>query len=426
MPSLTDILDQLQAAGPAERCCDRERDVPVTTEATDRAARHDRRMQALEELTASVVHGLNNLLGAMAVQSAELLNAAPAADADDIRTSGLQLIHQAALDASGLVQRLRYLSRGESPAPAPPLEPIDLGRVLTDALALARSSWQGRDGASTRPIEATVEIEGTLLVRGVAADLREIAVNLILNAVDAMPQGGRVLVRGVERDGAVIVTCQDTGTGIPQAVLDRIFEPFFTTKGRHGTGLGLVIVQDVVTRLGGEVRVSSEVGVGTTVTLLLPAAVPRLGAQEAVAARMAAADDLALSLAGLSVLVVEDDPVFRSVFTRRLRLDAERVEPVGDGAAALAALAEDHWDLICTDDGLPDGSGRELATKIRRRWPDCAVILVTGSATRPDDPSLAAPEIDAILPKPSTDAELARAVRQARARQAERYAVSAR
>ena len=120
--------------------------------------------------------------------------------------------------------------------------------------------------------------------------------NLILNAVDAMPEGGRLLLRGIARDGAVIVTCQDSGLGMTPDVLARIFDPFFTTKGRHGAGLGLPIVKDVVVEHGGEVRVASEPAPGRP-SLLLPAAEPTVDLAESVAVRAATADDLAASLA---------------------------------------------------------------------------------------------------------------------------------
>jgi len=177
---------------------------------------------------------------------------------------------------------------------------------------------------------------------------------------------GKLLLRGIARDGAVIVTCQDSGLGMTPDVLARIFDPFFTTKGRHGTGLGLPIVKDVVVRHGGEVRVASEPGAGTTFTLLLPAAEPTADLAESVAFRAATADDLATC----SILVVEDDPVFRAVFSRRLALDARRVDAVSDAASAIRALATDDWDLVCIDDGLPDQAGRELAAEIHRLQPD--------------------------------------------------------
>ena len=238
--------------------------------------------RSVEELTASLAHGLNNLLGAVVGQAAELLAAIPGdPGGDETRRSGLRLIHQSALDATGLVRRLVSLGRGETLDDIARSEIVDLGHVLTNAIELTRSRWQDR-AAAREPVVVTVEIEQPLLVRAVAADLREIVVNLIFNAVDAMPNGGRLLLCGDVRDGTVRVTCQDNGIGMTPDVLAHVFDPFFTTKGRHGNGLGLAIVRDVVVRLGGEVQVVSEHCVGTTFTLLLPAAEPAADLAELV------------------------------------------------------------------------------------------------------------------------------------------------
>jgi CheY-like chemotaxis protein len=450
-------------------------------------------VQAIRETAASVAHGLNNLLGSVAGLAAQLVETAdPAAPSTEIR-----LIQQAALDSLALTRRLLHLSRGEPPLAPDDLAPdslvpdtlelVDMGRVLEDAVELTRPFWHDRarqHGIAIEPVldlEREAERDRSLLVRGVASDLREIVGNLIHNAVDAMPRGGRLRLRGTIQDGAVLVACQDSGTGMPADVRARIFDPFYTTKGERGTGLGLAIVRSVVARFGGDLHVASELGVGTTVTLRLPAAELATAASMAVhgahavngaqshatvatgalalaasgttlalaasgtnstngqhgyhvaawekptialcsTVRRAAADDLAATLATLSILVVEDDPVFRGVFSRRLRLDARHVEAVADARSALVALELNRWDVLCVDDGLPDHSGRALATEIRRRGQPCAVVLVTGTAATPGDPSLAAPGVDAILPKPCTDTELARALRQARARQAERSA----
>jgi CheY-like chemotaxis protein/anti-sigma regulatory factor (Ser/Thr protein kinase) len=431
-------------------------------------------VQAIRETAASVAHGLNNLLGSVVGLAAQLVDTAdPAAPSTEIR-----LIQQAALDSLTLTRRLLHLSRGEQALAPDSLDLVDMGRVLADAVDLTRPFWHDRARQHGRVIVPNLEVERDrpLLVRGVASDLREIVGNLIHNAVDAMPHGGRLRLRGTIRDGAVLVACQDNGNGMAAEVRARIFDPFYTTKGERGTGLGLAIARSVVARFGGDLHVSSEVGVGTTVTLRLPAAEVATAASTTVhsaqtahsaqtmhsararataatamlvgavsgpngangrhghhdvawekptialcsTVRRAAADALAATLATLSILVVDDDPVFRGVFSRRLRLDARHVEAVADARSALVALELNRWDVLCVDDGLPDRSGRALAAEIRRRGLPCGVVLVTGTAATPGDPSLAGPGVDAILPKPCTDAELARALRHAQARQAER------
>jgi CheY-like chemotaxis protein len=416
-------------------------------------------VQTIRATAASVAHGLNNLLGAMAGLATQLVDRAEAAPGT-MPVDELRLLQQAAHDGVELTRRLLAVSRGAPIGEPAGLELVDLGRTLVDAVDLTRPSWQERSSQPGTTIEASVEVDRPLLVRGVPSDLHEIVVNLIHNAVDAMPNGGRLWLCGKLQSGTVVITCQDSGIGMSPAVLTRIFEPFYTTKGDHGTGLGLAIVSTVVARHGGEVRVASQVGVGTTVTLRLPAAEPaqrqnksngsdgtdghqsqidawtaalvrdadgRNGttAHPGAAARAATADDLTATLAPLAILIVEDDPVFRAVFARRLTLDARRVDTVSDAASALSALETGHWDILCIDDGLPDRSGRALADEIRQRGLPCATVLVTGTAAVPDDPTLAAPGVDAILPKPCTDVELARALRLAADRRAERAAAPA-
>jgi two-component system, cell cycle sensor histidine kinase and response regulator CckA len=317
-------------------------------------------------------------------------------------SSGLRLIHQAALDGAGLARRLLRVSRGESPEEIDAFEVLDLADVVADAVALTRPHW--RDDAARRGVTVDLRVETTrpLPILGVPPDLREIVVNLILNAIDAMPAGGSVLLRGEQQGRQAVLTCQDSGIGMPPTVLARVFEPFFTTKGASGNGMGLAILYGVVARHGGEVRVDSVVGEGTTFTVALPLAEPAPPDEDAAAV-----------LDGLVMLLVDDDPAFRSVFARRLRLDARRVEAVADAGAALAALESDAWDVICLDDRLPDLSGRQLAAEIRTRGLDCAIVLVSGFATGPNDPALLAPGIDGVLPKPYTDAELARVIRLA-------------
>lgn len=374
------------------------------------------RVRRLGEMAAGVAHGLNNLLGAVAGQSSQLLGDTGGGQP----SSGLRLIHQAALDGAGLARRLLRVSRGEASDEDDALTLVDLRDVVADAVALTRTRWHDEATRRGVTVDLHVETPEPLPISGVPADLREIVINLILNAVDAMPAGGTVLLRGEEQDQRVILTCQDSGIGMPPAVLERIFEPFFSTKGSSGTGMGLAILYGVVARHGGEVHVASTVGAGTTFTVALPK--PVLASVSTVADRLglatidqpSAEDEAAAALAGLALLLVDDDPAFRAVFARRLALDAERVDAVADASAALTALEAQTWDVLCVDDRLPDMTGRELAGEIRRRGLACAIVLVSGFATRPNDPALLAPGVDGVLPKPCTDAELARVFRQVR------------
>jgi signal transduction histidine kinase/CheY-like chemotaxis protein len=387
------------------------------SEAARRSAssEHEERMRLLGEMAAGVAHGLNNLLGAVAGQSSQLLDD-PSASTP---TRGLRLIHQAALDGAGLARRLLRVSRGEASEGPDALELVDLREVIADAVALTRPRWQDDATSKGVAIDLRVETPEPLAVLGVPSDLREIVVNLILNAVDAMPLGGRLLLRGEGQDRRAVLTCQDSGTGMDLAVLERAFEPFFSTKGSNGNGMGLAIVYSVVARHGGEVRVASAPGAGTTFTVILPLSDPAVFALATHPADLdpaAPVDDAATELEGLSLLLVDDDPGFRDVFARRLSLDAQRVDVVSDAGAALSALEDGAWDVLCIDERLPDMTGRQLAAEIRQRGREVVIVLISGFATQPNDPALLGPGVDAVLPKPCTDAELARVLRQIRRR----------
>jgi CheY-like chemotaxis protein len=332
---------------------------------------------------------------------------------------------------------------------------VDLAEVVADAVALTRPRWHEEAARRGVRIDLRPEMAGPLPVRGVAVDLREIVVNLILNAVDAMPSGGTLVLRGEAGEGRAVLVVQDSGMGMPSEILARVFEPFFTTKGSGGMGMGLAILREVVVRHGGEMGVESVVGSGTRFTVVLPLAAgnpageaarapdgeaggasasgqtaggtpasgemasgARAGGHLATGAPSGseplAADDAAAVLDGLAILLVDDDPVFRAVFARRLALDAGRVEVAADAAAALMALETASWDVLFVDDQLPDLTGRQLAAEVRQRGLDCAIVLVSGFATRPNDPALLGPGVDGVLPKPCSDGELARVLRQVR------------
>ncbi|MCC6178114.1 MAG: response regulator [Chloroflexi bacterium] len=422
---------------------------------------HDVRLRVVGEMAVSVAHGLNNLLAAVAGQSAHLLHEPGPAPAERLR-----LIHQAALDGAELTRRLLQFSRGGASLPSGDLEPVDLNGVIRDAVELTRPRWHDQPAQRNTPIQLQIELGATPVVVGVASELREALVNLIVNAVDAMPHGGILTLQSASVDGQARITCQDTGRGIPSDVQARIFQPFFSTKGARGTGMGLAIVYGIAARHGGEVAVESEPGHGATFTLTLPAAEPDafLGlpmvdeGRQPPATRSAAdrcpgasanrpedtehqpasstapphqraPDTPAIQPASargfrgdageappLSILVVDDDSAFRAIFTRRLGVDRHAVVAVGDAATALQRLDEAAWDLICIDKRLPERPGHALARTIRQRCPDSYIVLVSGYATGPNDPDLMTPDVDAVLPKPSRDVELLDVLRQVRAR----------
>ncbi len=368
----------------------------------EEALRRAQRLEAVGQLTGGVAHDFNNLLTAI-LGTLELLarrvsepgtsrlveNAARAAD------RGAKLTAQ--LLAFARKQRLQT-------------QPIDVDRLIRSMAMLLRGTLGGT-------IE--VELPRAPVLWPALADLTQLellVLNLAINARDAMPEGGRLTIvaenvtvgRGSRPEDPppgnfVALTIADTGIGMPPAVLARAFEPFFTTKEvGKGSGLGLAQVLGVAQQLGGGVRITSRPGSGTQVIVYLPQA---RAADEPPAAQAASAENR--SLAGLSILLADDDADVRETTAELLQELGVAVVLAGNGIEAIERVAS-HFDAVILDFGMPRMSGGECAEHIRQLYPNLPVLLVTGHS---DD--LVAPAFCSVLRKPFPAAALARAVRAA-------------
>jgi two-component system, cell cycle sensor histidine kinase and response regulator CckA len=236
-----------------------------------------------------------------------------------------------------------------------------------------------------------------LSVDGQATALREGVMNLILNAIDAMPQGGRLGLTARRVDSGVEVQVSDTGEGMREDIRRRIFDPFFTTRAPHRTGLGLSVVQGIVSRHRGSVHVRSEPGGGTTVTLWFPAGsghdveAPPLTAEpgKAIAPPVVA-----------SILVLEDEDRIRAMLVEALASAGHHVESATDGLTGLARFQGGAFDVVLTDLSLPECSGLDVASSVKRLRPHTPVILITGWGHLLDPEKLREAGVDLMLVKP--------------------------
>ncbi|MEW6751141.1 MAG: ATP-binding protein [Candidatus Latescibacterota bacterium] len=231
------------------------------------------RLRAVAELAAGISHNLNNMLVSV-LGPAQLLQRL-SNDPEVLREA--EEIAAGAHRACDLVRRLSQAVREE---PLAGLYPVDVQAVVEEAVGVTRPRW--KDEAEAGGVHITVEthLEGRPMVRGRRSDLCDVLVKLLLNAVDAMPQGGTISVGAEARDGWVRLTVGDTGVGMDEETRKRLFQPFFTTKRDVGSGLGLAMVHGVVSRWGGRIRVDSAAGAGATFTLDLPAwRTPEAGAE---------------------------------------------------------------------------------------------------------------------------------------------------
>ena len=271
------------------------RDITEQKEERERAARADK-LRALGQLASGVAHDFNNSLAAI-LGRAQLLRRQVH---DEALLRNLDIIQTAAEDAAATVRRIQTFARK---SPVKEFELLDVRSLLQDAVEITRTRWQNE--ARLRGLEYDVKLEAVsgLNTFGSASELREVFVNLIVNAVDAMPRGGKLRISCNGNDGRLQLQFNDNGTGMADDVRQKIFEPFFSTKGAHGTGLGLSVSYSIIERHEGSIKVESEPGNGTTFTIDLPAVIEEISK----------ADEITVpdSTPRLKILVIDDEEPVR-------------------------------------------------------------------------------------------------------------------
>ena len=364
------------------------------------------RADAIAKVARGVVHNFNNFLAVLLGRVELMLGQVDSGRLDPVPLrSGLLSMQQVAKDAAELLKRLRDLTQ---PPPAEPPTLVNVNGVVLEAAEVIQPHLAALARTTGVAYAVTPRLTAELVtVSGHASALREALVSLLLNAVEAMPRGGNVVVE-TRRDGArVVLRVIDSGVGMSDDVLARAFTAFFTTKGPASTGLGLSTVKDAATRHGGTVAAESRPGAGSVFTVSLPFV-------EAVPARITAGAPGIPD--GLEVLVVEDEPALGEVLDEFLSACGCRVTMAGDGAAALEALRRRSYDLVLSDLSLPGVGGEEVAREAKRAMPAAVVILMSGRLTPEDAAVVEGPACDAALPKPVDLARLSRVIAEAVAR----------
>ncbi|HEV8472872.1 MAG TPA: response regulator [Methylomirabilota bacterium] len=349
----------------------------------------EQKFRTLGSLAAGVAHNINNRLTPVlgwTEMLQERLGAREAIDADELKHA-LNVIHQGASDSVETVRRLQEYSR---PARVKGPEAVQLRDVLEQLLALTRPQWDNEAARRGIRYEIDLRAEPAPAVLAVASEVREALLNILENALNAMPQGGRLSlhVRG-EGDRAV-VSISDSGKGMSPEVQRLAFEPFFTTRNTEGgTGLGLSLAQEIVQRYRGTIGLTSGEGVGTTFTLSFPS----------ITAEAARTPAFLPSLEPLRVLSVEDEPEVRDVLRAMLTAAGHTVFTAASGREALELFEREPVDIVVTDLGMPGMTGLALAAELKARRA-VPVVLLTGWADELD--AATATSVDLVVPKPFT------------------------
>jgi two-component system, cell cycle sensor histidine kinase and response regulator CckA len=409
--AVRDVSDRLEARAEHERLkTQAERD------RLERQLQQSQRLESLGQLAGGVAHDFNNLLGVISSYAAfvaEEVTAPAVTGLSESVASDIEQVQLAAHRAAGLTHQLLAFARREIVQP----QIANLNEVVASVLKLLQRTLGEH-------VELVTELDrGLGLVMADPGRIEQILVNLAVNSRDAMPRGGKLTIAtaNTEVDEAyalsranlaagryVALKVSDTGTGMSPDVIDRAFEPFFTTKPKgEGSGLGLATIYGIVTQAGGNVRIYSEPGLGTTVTVLLPRTEQEPSADDAAGGRPEGGGNEL-------VLVVEDESALREVTRRILAKNGYRVIVAANGHEAIEATttSEEPIDVLLTDVVMPGSSGPELKEQLKARQPDLKVLYMSGYTEETIvhhgvlDPGIA------FLHKPFTSETLGRKIRE--------------
>ncbi|HEV8615994.1 MAG TPA: response regulator [Methylomirabilota bacterium] len=348
----------------------------------------EQKFRTLGSLAAGVAHNINNRLTPVLGWTEMLLErlaADEAIESEELKHA-LNVINQGASDSVETVRRLQEYSR---PARVKGPEGVQLSDVVEQLLALTRPQWDNEAARRGIRYEIDFKSEPAPAVLAVASEIREALLNILENALAAMPQGGRLTLHVRGEDDRAVVSIADTGRGMSPEVQRLAFEPFFTTRASEGgTGLGLALAQEIVQRYRGTITITSAVGVGTTFAMSFPS----------VTAEATRTTAFLPVIEPLRILAVEDEPEVLDVIRAMLTAAGHTVFTAASGREALEIFDRETTDLLVTDLGMPGMTGLALAGEIRRRRL-LPVVLLTGWA---DELDTQPPDVDVVLAKPFT------------------------
>jgi CheY-like chemotaxis protein len=368
-------------------------------------------------MASGIAHDINNAISPVALYTESLLEQEPnlSARARDY----LGTIQRAIEDVAQTVSRMKEFYRQRETQLT--LTPVLLNKLIGQVMDLSRARWNDMPQQRGISIELKRELnEDVPAVLGIESEIREALINLIFNAIDAMPEGGTLTVRtktaesppapGAPPRPLAVVEISDTGIGMSEETRRRCFEPFFTTKGERGTGLGLAMVYGIVRRHNADIEIDSAPGKGTTMRLSFP--VPA-----STAATVPVTDGVSRVLSRLRLLIVDDDPLLIKSLRDTLEADGHVITAASGGREGIEAFRQsfernEPFSAVITDLGMPYVNGRQVAAAVKNLSPLTPVILLTGWGQRMVAEGDIPADTNRVLSKPPKLRELREALAQ--------------
>lgn len=374
------------------------------------------KLSALGELASGVAHDFNNTLAGILGRAQLMMRTN---DPEKLKR-GLEIIIKSAEDGAKTVKRIQDFARQRRDHD---FALVNVDQLLLDVGEITRPRWKDRAEASNIHIHLELKIRSHALIMGDDSELREVLVNMVFNAVDAMPAGGELTLSAEQLDGIIEIAVSDTGSGMSEEVRSRIFDPFFTTKGKAGLGLGLAVSYGIIRRHEGTVEVESEVDRGTTFKIRLPMAKSVTEADELDNAPEMVADNAIARGSSITqinqprILVVDDEMEVRELLRDILESEGCKAILADSGQRALTLFDSGKFDAVFTDIGMPEMSGWELAHAVRERDDQVALAVITGWGEAVGSSEQKEAQVDWVVTKPfdiSRIAELASEVTKRR------------
>lgn len=363
------------------------------------------RLRALGQMASGIAHDINNAISPVTLYTESLLEDEPNLSLAARRH--VEIIRRAVSDVAETVTRLHEFSRQRKGSTT--LHPVDLNELARQVVGLTHARWSDMAQQRGVVIDMRAELDPELpIIMGIESELRDALVNLIFNAVDAMPDGGPLTVRTIfvhepARHGRppvrlVGLEVSDGGVGMDEDTQRRCMEPFFTTKGERGTGLGLAMVYGTMQRHGSGIKIDSALGKGTSFRFSFP--VPSAHAVEVARAGQ-------MEVPALDILVVDDDPLVSRAVRETFEKDGHRVSIADGGRAAIDAFISaqergNPFRVVVTDLGMPHVDGHQVSQAVKTADNNAIVILLTGWGQRLLTEGGTPDNVDYVLPKPPT------------------------
>jgi len=345
------------------------------------------KLAALGAMAGGVAHDFNNLLMVMLGNVQLIL---PLVTDEEI-LNRLTKLEQSVHDGANIVRRLLKFTEREKDRQTQTV-PADVNEAIKDVVEMTRPRWKNAMEKFGHSILFDLQLEPQCFSTVHVSDLREVLTNLILNAIEAMPEGGTITLKSKVRDDVILIRIVDTGIGMTQEVAGRIFDPFYTTKGVGNSGLGLSVSWSLVTRSRGEIRVTSMPGKGTAFVITLP--------RTEAPGNMSTAPVPGQGDTSKRILIVDDDEDLIGILRDMFRLRGFKVTATTESKAALELIENELFDLILTDLGMPGISGWEIAKHAKNKDSHLPVVLLTGWGEQYEEEDLSGRGVDFVISKP--------------------------